>query len=324
MSRRVLFAEVPCFYATVEIAQDPALAGRPVIVGGDPRKRGLVQSASREALAAGVELEMPVIEALRLCPTARTVRTDVRLYRERSRRLVASLRREVDRLEPFGLGAAFVELAPGADADELAARLRARVATDLGLPLRIGVASGKSLARLAAEESGERGVLAIPADGEAAFLGPLPATRLEEAFGAHGLRIHALASARDDAPVRGVRHAQSLTREVTVRGESRDAAVLAEHVADLARELAGELARQALAAAQVVLRIRYADEGTQTRSQALGAPTGLAAEIQSVAGRLLERTQVGQRAVRTLGVQLARLSPAGESDRQLDLFPRGS
>lgn len=354
MSRRVLFAEVPCFYATVEIAQDPALAGRPVIVGGDPRKRGLVQSASPEALAAGVELEMPVIEALRLCPTARTVRTDVRLYRERSRRLVASLRREVDRLEPFGLGAAFAELAPGADADELAARLRARVATDLGLPLRIGVASGKSLARLAAEESGERGVLAIPADGEAAFLGPLPATRLEgvgrktaaalaelgartiadvamlgperleEAFGAHGLRIHALASARDDAPVRGVRHAQSLTREVTVRGESRDAAVLAEHVADLARELAGELARQALAAAQVVLRIRYADEGTQTRSQALGAPTGLAAEIQSVAGRLLERTQVGQRAVRTLGVQLARLSPAGERDRQLDLFPRGS
>src|SRR5262249_38530818 len=121
--------------------------------------------------------EMPVIEALRLCPTARTVRTDVRLYRERSRRLVASLRREVDRLEPFGLGAAFAELAPGADADELAARLRARVATDLGLPLRIGVASGKSLARLAAEESGARGVLTIPADGEAAFLRPLRAPR---------------------------------------------------------------------------------------------------------------------------------------------------
>src|SRR5262249_46595578 len=213
--------------------------------------------------------------------------------------------------------------------------------------------SGKSLARLAAEESGERGVLAIPADGEAAFLGPLPATRLEgvgrktaaalaelgartiadvamlgperleEASGARGLGIDAPARARDDAPVRGVRHAQSLTREVPVRGESRDAAVLAEHVADLAGELAGELARQALAAAQVVLRIRYADEGTQTRSQALGAPTGLAAEIQSVAGRLLERTQVGQRAVRTLGVQLARLSPAGESDRKPDLFPAG-
>ena len=117
MSRRVLFAEVPCFYASIEIAQDPALAGRPVIVGGDPRKRGLVQAASPEALAAGVEPEMPVIEALRLCPTARTLRTDIRLYRETSRRLVASLRREVDRLEPFGLGAAFVELAPGADAE---------------------------------------------------------------------------------------------------------------------------------------------------------------------------------------------------------------
>ena len=354
MSRRVLFAEVPCFYASIEIAQDPALAGRPVIVGGDPRKRGLVQAASPEALAAGVEPEMPVIEALRLCPTARTLRTDIRLYRETSRRLVASLRREVDRLEPFGLGAAFVELSPGADAEGLAERLRARVEADLGLPLRIGVASGKSLARLAAEDSGGRGVLAIPAGAEAAFLGPLALTRLEgvgrktaaaleelgartiadvaalgperlqQAFGAHGLRIHALANARDDAPVRAVRHAQSLTREVTVRGESRDGSILAEHVADLVREVGEELRRQALTTSQVALRIRYADQGTQTRSQALGAPTGLAAEIQAVAARLLDRTQVGQRPVRTLGVQLSRLSPAGASDRQLDLFPRGS
>lgn len=354
MSRRVLFAEVPCFYATVEIAQDPALAGRPVIVGGDPRKRGLVQSASPEALAAGVEPEMPVIEALRLCPTARTLRTDVRLYRERMRLLVASLRREVDRLETAGLGAAFVELSASVDAESLGARLRARVAGDLGLPLRIGIASGKSLARLAAEESGERGVLAIAAGAEAAFLAPLPLTRLEgvgrktaaalaelgartigdvaalgperleEAFGAHGLRIHALASARDDAPVRGVRHAQSLTREVTVRGESRDGAVLADHVGDLVRELAEELRRQSLVAGQLALRVRYADEGTQARSQALGAPTGLAAELGAVASRLLARTQIGQRAVRTLGVQLSRLSPAGERDRQLDLFPRGS
>ena len=84
-----------------------------------------------------------------------------------------------------------------------------------------------------------------------------------------------------------------------------------------------ELRRQALTTAQVALRIRYADQGTQTRSQALGAPTGQAGEIQAVAGRLLDRTQAGQRPVRTLGVQLSRLSPAGDSDRQLDLFPRG-
>jgi nucleotidyltransferase/DNA polymerase involved in DNA repair len=152
VSRRVIFAEVACFYAAVEIAQDPALAGRPVIVGGDPRKRGVVQSASPEALRAGVELEMPIVEALRLCPTARTLRTNLRHYREVSRRLLAGLRHEAGRIEPFGLGGAWLEVpAAGGDPRALGARLRERVRAELGLELRVGIATGKSLARLAAE-----------------------------------------------------------------------------------------------------------------------------------------------------------------------------
>jgi DNA polymerase-4 len=146
--------------------------------------------------------------------------------------------------------------------------------------------------------------------------------RLEEAFGTHGLRIFSLASAHDDAPVRAARHPQSLTREVTVRAEARDRGVLAEHLADLVRDLAEELRRQALAAGQVALRLRYTDQVTASRSHSLGAPTASAGEIQAVAAGLLDRTQAGSRPVRTLGVQLSRLAPAGEADRQLDLFPR--
>ena len=78
--RRVLFAEVPCFYAAIERSQDPELRDRPVIVGGDPRKRGLVQSATPDALASGISVDMPLVEALRLCPRARTVRTDMRRW----------------------------------------------------------------------------------------------------------------------------------------------------------------------------------------------------------------------------------------------------
>lgn len=352
MSRRVLFAEVPCFYAAVEITQDPTLSGRPVLVGGNPHKRGLVQSASPEALAAGVEPEMTVLEALRLCPRARALRTNLRLYREASRGLVACLRREAGRLEPFGLGAAYLEAPAVGDAEGLAARLRERVGTELALPLRVGIATGKFLARLAAEESGASGVRAIPPGAEAAFLAPLPLTRLEgvgrktaaalaelgartigdvaglgrerleEAFGPHGLRIFALASARDDAPLRAARHPQSLTREVTVRGEARDRAVLAEHLADLVRDLAEELRRQGLAAGQIALRLRYADQVASSRSHALGAPTAAAGELQAAASRLLDRTQAGSRPIRILGVQLSQLAPAGEADRQLDLFPR--
>jgi len=351
VSRRVSFAEVPCFYAMVEIAQDPALVGRPVLVGGDPRKRGLVQSASPEALAAGVETEMPVMEALRLCPTARTLRTNVRLYRDTSRRLLACMRQVVGRLEPFGLGAAFFEVQ--AEPLALAAQLRAQVSAELGLPLRVGVATGKFLARLAAEDAGADGVRQVPSGGEESYLAPLPLSRLEgvgrktaaalaelgartigdvaalgrerleETFGTHGLRIHALATARDDAPVRAARHPQSLSREVTVRGEARDRAVLLEHLTDLVRDLAEELRLQSLTAGRVALKLRYTDQVLSTRSAALGAPTAQAGQLAAAAAHLLDRTQAGPRPVRTLGVQLSRLAPAGQADRQLDLFPRG-
>ena len=78
MTRCVLFVEVPDFYATIERADAPELASRPVIVGGDPRKRGAVLAASADARAAGVAADMPMLEALRLCPGARRVPTDVR------------------------------------------------------------------------------------------------------------------------------------------------------------------------------------------------------------------------------------------------------
>jgi nucleotidyltransferase/DNA polymerase involved in DNA repair len=348
----VLFAEVPWFYATVERAQDPSLAQRPVIVGGDPRKRGLVQAASPEALAAGVALDMSMLEALRLCPQARAVRTDMKLYREVSRRLLATLRRGHQRLEAFGLGAAYFDLTGAGEAPEqVAERLREAVRADLGLPLRVGIAAGKFLARLAAEEAGDARVRRIPVGEELDFLSPLPVIRLEgvgrktaaalaelgadtvgdvralgrerleEIFGAHGLRIIALANAADDAPVRASRHPQSLSREVTIRGEAVDRSVLAEHVLDLAQDLQAELGRQGLAAGRVGLKVRYGDQGTHTRSQILPAAVAAAADLHAVALRLLDRTQAGSRAVRGLGLQLSRLAPPAEGDRQLELFP---
>jgi len=354
VTRTVLFAEVASFYAAVEIAQDPALVGRPVIVGGDPRKRGLVQSASAEALAAGVEPDSPMIEALRVCPSARVVRTDMPLYREVSRRLMACLRSAVPRLETLGLAAAYFELTGSESPLEVAEGLRERVRAEVGLPLRIGIASGKFLARLAAEEAGEDATRRIAPGEEEGFLTPLAATRLEgvgrktaatlaelgahsigdvaklgrerleAAFGTHGLRIHQLASARDDAAIRATRHAQSLSREVTIAGEARDRSLLEENLLDLARQLETELARQALAAGRVTLKVRYADGGTQTRSQVAGAALVSAADVHALVIRLLDRSHAASRRVRGLGIQLAKLTPAGEADRQLPLFPPAS
>jgi nucleotidyltransferase/DNA polymerase involved in DNA repair len=345
-----LFAEVPCFYAAVERSDDASLADRPIIVGGDPRKRGRVQGASEEALAAGVTLDQPVRDALKLCPEARTARTNMKRYREVSGRLFVCLRRGFDRLEPSGLGAAYFDVTGGPDSpEEIARRLQQIVSDELGLGLRVGIASGKFLARLAAEEAGAGGCYRVDPDQQVEFLSPFPVTRLEGvgaktaatlaelgaerigqlreieahqiqvALGTNGLRIHAYAAGRDDRPVRAASHPQSVSREATLE-ESLDLAVLTSMIEDLARRLEVDLRAQGLSAGRVALKIRFSDRGTNSRSMTLSAPISTSAEIQHSATGLLTHMDVGSRPARGIGIQLGRLQRSAEAGRQLDLF----
>ncbi|MEM7411893.1 MAG: DNA polymerase IV [Myxococcota bacterium] len=353
MSRCVVFAEVPGFYAAVARADDPNLADRPVVVGGDPRKRGRVQAASADAQASGVTLEMTMLEALRTCPQAKAVRTDMPRYREVSRRLFTVLRATEPKIEPFGLGGAYADLGGrGETAGELARIWQERVTAELQLPLRVGIAASKFLARLAADQvNGDGGIREVEPGGEAAFLAPLPADRLDgvgrktaaslaalgahtirdvaalgrdrlqEVFGPHGLRIHACATGSDAEPVRGAQHPKSLSRESRLQGESSDLRSFAEQLAGLAQQLEEELVRMGLAAGRIAVKVRFVDQQTTTRSATLPAPVFAAADLREAAARLLDRTQAGARAVRGLGIQLSRLAPAGDAERQLALFP---
>jgi DNA polymerase-4 len=293
---------------------------------------------------------MSVVEALERCPRARAVRTNMARYREASRRLLACLRQELEKLEAAGLGAAYADASARPEgADAIAAGCVMRVRQELGLPLQVGIARTKLLARLAAEEAGE-GVRRVLPAAEAAFLDPLPVTRLdgvghktastlaehgahtigavaglgrerlEALFGSHGARIHASATGAEDAPVRATRHPQSLSREATLRAESLDREALVEQLQPLARQLEAELRAQALTARRVTLKLRHADLPPTTRSQALATPVDSAAEIHAVAQHLLGRAQAPIGALRGVGIQLTRLAPARETGRQLDLF----
>lgn len=347
----LLFVEVPCFYAEVERALAPEQRARPVIVGGNPRKRGRVQSASSDALAAGVELGMPMLDALERCIGARVVRTDMKRYREMAGRLRAELRAEVERLEPAGLEAAFLDATGGERAAEVvAAAVRQRLSTSLGLASRVGIASVKFLARIAAAEAGPTGVLRVPVGREAEFLAPLavsvlpgvgPKTlgrlhelgakcvgdlrqievaNLERALGNHGLRLLEFASGDDQQRVRAVRAPSSLSQETTFPEPQLDLAAIAERMLRLATNLENTLRRQGLGARRVAVKLRYADHEASTRTRTLDRPVSLAREIVAVAEGLLERTNAGSRPVRTLGIRLAALGNGRSLGRQLDLF----
>lgn len=347
----LLFFEVACFYAEVERAADPTLRERPVIVGGNPRKRGRVQSASGEALAAGVEIGMPMLEALERCVAARVVRTDMKRYREVSARLRAVLRAEFERLEPAGLGGAFLDVTGAAQpAEALAGALCARVEDSLGLRGRVGIASVKFLARLAAEQAGHTGIVRVPEGGAEAFLAGLPLSvlpgvgprtlatlqelgtkrvgdltelgraRLEQALGNHGLRLLEFAQGEDPQRVRAVRAPNSLSQESSFELPELDLAVITDRLQSLTAGLESALQQQGLRAGRVAVHLRFADGDASTRTRTLERPVASAQEVFRVAEALLQRTDVGSRAVRTLAVRAASLGTGEAEDAQLDLF----
>jgi DNA polymerase IV len=350
----LIYATVPGFYAEVERSADPALRDRPVIVGGDPRKRGLVQAVTADAAAAGVAPGMPMLEALERCPGARALRTNMRRYREAAQRLRACLRRHAPRLEPAGLEAAYLD-AGGAEAgaSALAEALRAAVAGELGWPLRAGIAPVKFLAKIAAEEAGEKGILRVDPGQVTAFLDPLPVARLpgvgpktlgrlaelavrtvadvralgrpalERALGNHGLAILGFAEGRDTATLRAAPHPRSVSQEITFPRPELDRVVLAERLAELAQRLEGALALERMAARRIILKVRYGDGELSTRSRTLVHPVASARELSGLAEDLLARTQAGAQAVRGLGLAVASLARSRRDDRQLDLFPTG-
>lgn len=355
MSPLLLFAQVPYFYAEVERGRDPALVSRAIIVGGDPRKRGLVQSACATALAAGVAVGEPMWSAVERCPSARAIRTDMKFYRDVSGRLRRCLRAQVAAIEPLGLDSAFLDAGAGgsattADVESLAMRLQAGVRDETGLPLRVGIAAVKFLARLAAEDAGASGIRHVRRGEETAFLAPLSVNRLpgvgprtvasldalgarcvsdllriepaalEDALGNHGLRILEFARGEDHSRVRGAQHPRSLSKEQTFRDAQLDLGALWEALQDLAQGVEAGLRREELVARRVGIRLGFSSGEATTRSRTLVGSVAEAGDIYATALALLERTHAGARPVRRLGITVSELSSAHSSDRQLDLF----
>jgi DNA polymerase-4 len=353
VSGLLLYAEVPGFYAEVERVARPELAGRPVIVGGDPRKRGLVQAATRDAQAAGVVAGMAVEDALARCPRARALHTDMARYREMDKRVRACFGRACERLEPAGLAAAYLDVRESrVPAEQIARGLREIVASELHLPLHVGAAPTKALARIACERSAADGFLCVAASEVERFLAPLPVSCLpgvgpntearlaelgaptvgaflalgraaiERKLGNHGLAILASALGQGDDRIRVARHPQTLSQEATLAVGEIDRVALSEQLRGLAERLERALGLEGLVTRRLVLKLRYADGERATRSLSLDSGVATASELLALAQDLLARTHAGSRPVRLLGLAATGLERPRRDERQLSLFDR--
>jgi DNA polymerase-4 len=349
----IIYFHVPGFYAAVEQADNPQLRGRAVIVGGDPRKRGSVTSASAEARGRGVLPGMLSEEALELCPDATLRPTRLRRYREVARELRALLRGATDRLEEDGLDGTYLEPPAGTDAVPLAAELSVSAQAETGVRAVAGIGPTRFVAYLAGMDPGPGGIRRIPEEQALAFLAPFPVSalwglgpstaeklaarniatvgdlqrcsheELEASVGRHAASFLALANAQERDPLRPSPRAKSLSQEETLAEPSVDLRLLGDRIFELAGRLEALLERERRIARTVTLSLRYVDGTQVTRTQTPMQPVGTQTEVRDVALELLARTHAGTRLVRRLRLQVSNLTPrSGDADpRQLRLFP---
>lgn len=332
----ILHADLDAFYASVEQRDDPSLRGRPVIVG-----MGVVLAASYEAKAHGVRTAMSGGQARRLCPRAVVVPPRMSAYSAASKAVFAVFRATTPLVEGLSIDEAFLDVdglrrVPA----EVAARLRREVAEEVGLPITVGVARTKFLAKVASGVAKPEGLLVVPPDGELEFLRPLPVRRLwgvgpataaklagygvetvgdvadmpESALvsllgpGA-GRHLHALALNRDPRPVRtGVRR-RSMGAQRALGRRRRSPAELDAMLVGLVDRLGGRLRKAGRVCRTVTLRLRFGDYARATRSHTLAQATADTPAILAAARGLLAAAAplVESRGLTLIGVSLGNL-----------------
>ena len=343
MSASILHADLDAFFASVEQRDDPRLRGRPVIVGG-----GVVLAASYEAKAFGIETAMGGARARRLCPHAVVVPPRMSAYAEASKEVFRVFEDASPVVEGLSIDEAFLDVrgmerSVGTPA-EIAARLRWAVRERVGLPITIGVARTKFLAKVASAVAKPDGLLVVPPDDEIAFLHPLPVERLWgvgpatarklRARGittvrqvavlpesilvsmlgqAAGRHLHALAHNLDPRPVQARRRRRSIGSQ-RARGrrpwtrESVDA-----DLATLVDRVAGRMRKAGRAGRTIVLRLRFDDYTRATRSFTLPYATASTERILATARALLvgELPTLEQRGLTLVGISVANLDDGG-------------
>ncbi|RFS82526.1 DNA polymerase IV [Actinomadura spongiicola] len=332
----ILHADLDSFYASVEQRDDPGLRGRPVIVGG-----GVVLAASYEAKAHGVRTAMSGGQARRLCPRAIVVPPRMSAYTEASRAVFAVFRATTPLVEGLSIDEAFLDVdGLGRPAVDVAVRLRREIAEEVGLPITVGVARTKFLAKVASAVAKPDGLLVVPPDGEREFLRPLPVRRLwgvgrvtadklarfgvmtvgdvadmpEAALvsllgpGA-GRHLHALARGRDPRPVRTGARRRSMGAQRALGRRPRTPRELDALLVALVDRLGGRLRRARRVCRTVTLRLRFADFARATRSHTLPEATAETPVILDAARGLLAAAAplVESRGLTLIGVSLGNL-----------------
>jgi DNA polymerase IV len=357
MFRVIFHLDMDAFYASVEQRDNPALRGKPVIVGSPPTQRGVVCAASYEARKFGVRSAMPSATAGRLCPKGIFVRPRMDAYRQESRLIMQLVAETGAIVEQMSIDEAYIDvsaISQAADLDSslakslpLARQLKQRILSERQLTATIGIASNKLLAKIASDHQKPDGLTLIPEKEKVQFLRPLPVRALygvgrvteqtliaagvntigdlqeyrgdlRAILGSFGPKLKQFAFGEDDRALELGDEIKSISSEETFLKDTEDRKILRACLHSQADEISTKLKRRRLGAHTVQVKVRYSDFTTLTRQISVEEPITETRDIYRLGCFLLGRQKLVNRPLRLLGLGVSNLREP--SERQLALL----
>ncbi|SHM07355.1 DNA polymerase-4 [Pseudomonas punonensis] len=348
--RKIIHVDCDAFYASVEMRDNPALADKPMAVGGSADRRGVIATCNYEARAYGVRSAMASGHALKLCPDLLIVKPRFEVYRAVSRDIHAIFRDYTDQIEPLSLDEAFLDVSNcehfGGSATRIAQDIRRRVSSDLHITVSAGVAPNKFLAKIASDWRKPNGIFVITPDQVEDFVAELPVNklhgvgkvtadkltrlgvrtcsdlrewnklRLMREFGSFGERLWNLAHGIDERVVQTDSRRQSMSVENTYDQDLPDLDACLAQLPALLEELERRMTRldSSYRAGKPFVKVKFHDFTQTTMEQ-----TGAGRDLESYRVLMTSAHARGNRSVRLLGVGV-RLQDLRGKHEQLDLF----
>ncbi|MGN8070079.1 DNA polymerase IV [Mucilaginibacter sp. SG564] len=348
VKRHIVHIDLDSFFVSVERKFDPSLIGKAVIIGGSV-DRGVVSSCSYEARAYGVHSAMPTRQAVKLCPHAIVLHGSHGRYSEASREVTQIIHDSVPLYQKTSVDEFYIDLTGMErfhDCYQIASNLRQKVIRETGLPISFGMASGKTVAKMATNQAKPNGQLYIKHGEELAFLAPLPIGKipglgestcqkmyqygiekigdlqrtnirfLEAVFGKAGKYLWEKAHGIDHSEIVPHSDRKSISTEHTFGNNVNDPRTLENILVSMTEELSGKLRRENKLSSCMAIKIRYANFETHTQQQKIPLT---AAEHILIPGvkNLLKKAWNQHRPVRLIGV---RLSDLCTGSYQINLF----
>ena len=339
--REIIHIDMDAFFASAEQLYHPDYRGRPLIVGGHPKRRGVVSTCSYEARKYGIHSAMPTGTALKLCPEVIIVEPDFRLYSRISRQIMRILNEYTPLVEQVSIDEAYLDVTGRAPdgASALAETIRARIQAETGLTASAGVSYNKFLAKLASDFRKPDGLTVIPPETAQEFIDALPIGKLHgvgavsaeklrrrnvrsgkdlrmlsrdalrAAFGKLGDYYYYCVRGVDDRPVEEHGDPKSISREITLYEDCLDLRRLRVLARILGRKVFRRAKGKGFSARSVTLKLKYADFRSVSRTAAVPGGVQSGENVGDLAVGLLTKTEAGTAPVRLIGVGLGGLAP---------------